>query len=288
MKRVGRRLDSAVALALCVAAAAGCGATNPSPFPAAPTGSAPVSIEPMPSPQTSSAPALTPPPGGATSSPLPTDAAGTPAVSPSLTGALACEGTDVTFPADVFSQPPNAELAASAPAVALRQLLGTGQAAELGFPLRGWRVAIESADSVTFVAPGPSAWAIATITSTPDAGWQFFEGGKCALRVGLPEGIGFATWRLDPAVTPGVTADSVSVLALETACASGRSPEGRLLPPIVLYSADAVTIAITVRKRPGDQDCQGNPEVPIVVQLAEPLGSRHLFDGSSFPTVQRD
>jgi len=246
-----------------------------------------VSIEPEVSPRTGSAPALTPPTGGATNSPLPTGPTGTPAVGPSLTGALACEGTDVKFPADVLRQPPNAELAASAPAVALLQLLRTEQAAELGFPLRGWRVAIEFADSVTFVAPGTSAWAFATITSTPDAGWQFFEGGECALRVGLPQGIGFATWRLDPASTPDATATSVSVLALETACAGGRAPEGRLLSPVVLYSADAVTIAITVRKRPGDQDCQGNPEVPVVVQLAEPLGSRHLFDGSSFPAVQR-
>lgn len=235
MNGVGRRAVSIISLAMGAAVIAGCSVTAPAPAAASPTSSAPDLTSPV----------------RASALPLPTSPAGTPAVGPSLTGQLACDGSDVQFPADVLRQPPNAELTASAPAVALRQLLGTGQAVELGLPPSGWRVAIESADSVTFVAPGTSAWAVATITSTPDAGWQFFEGGECRLQVGLPEGIGFATWRLDPASTPDPTANVVSVLAMETACASGQAPVGRLMPPTVLYSADAVTIAITVRSRPG-------------------------------------
>ena len=51
----------------------------------------------------------------------------------------------------------------------------------------------------------------------------------------------------------------------------------------MLYAPDTVTIAIVVRTGPGDQDCQGNSPEPVLVDLSEPLGSRLLFDGSSYP-----
>jgi hypothetical protein len=60
-----------------------------------------------------------------------------------------------------------------------------------------------------------------------------------------------------------------------------------LLTPIVLVAPDAITVAIGVRKRPDVQDCQGNPEIRVTVDLGEPLGARHLLDGSAFPAIER-
>ncbi len=70
---------------------------------------------------------------------------------------------------------------------------------------------------------------------------------------------------------------TVTVLVTEIACASGRPPLGCLLPPVILATDDAVTIAFAVRKLPGGQDCPAKPETRVDVQLTEPLGNRGLF-----------
>jgi hypothetical protein len=46
---------------------------------------------------------------------------------------------------------------------------------------------------------------------------------------------------------------------------------------------EAVTIAIVVRNRPGNQNCPGNPDFALEVELPEPLEGRPLFDGAVFP-----
>jgi hypothetical protein len=70
----------------------------------------------------------------------------------------------------------------------------------------------------------------------------------------------------------------------EVACASGRSPEGRVLDPLIFSSEDAVLVTFWVRRAPGGgQDCQGNPELATLIQLPEPLGDRKLLDGSETP-----
>jgi hypothetical protein len=38
-----------------------------------------------------------------------------------------------------------------------------------------------------------------------------------------------------------------------------------------------------VTERPGGQDCPGNPDFAMVVDLPEPLGGRPLLDGGTFP-----
>ncbi len=258
-----------VALAL-----AGC-AAPPVPAPSAGSTSTPLG-SPLPSSS------LHTPSPGPTGPPSPTTASG-----PDLPGALVCEGFDFEISADALREPANAELAPDAPALALRAFVATPEAGSLQLPMSGWRRVAVSAQSVTFLAHGPAGWVIATIAPADDGTWQFWEGGSCPLRVRLPDELGFATWRLDPAAlsTPGDR--TVTALVTEIACASGRPSLGRLLPPLVLAADDAVTIAFAVRKLPGDQDCPGNPEARIVVQLAAPLGDRGLFDGSTFPATPR-
>lgn len=200
---------------------------------------------------------------------------------------LVCEDSDFEIPADVLREPANAELAPDAPAAALRQFVATPEATSLELPIAGWRRVAASAQSVTFLAFGPGGWVTATVAPADDGTWQFFEGGSCPLHIRLPDELGFATWRLDPASPPAPEDRTVTVLVTEIACAGGRPPLGRLLPPVVLATTDAVTIAFAVRKLPGGQDCPANPEARVVVELSERLGDRGLFDGSSFPAAPR-
>ena len=87
-----------------------------------------------------------------------------------------------------------------------------------------------------------------------------------------------ASWRIDPAQAPGLDSTSVAIVLRENECASGRTPEGRVQEPKVVYERDRIVISISVRTWPGD--CPSNPDYPLVVELSEPLGDRELVDGS--------
>lgn len=246
------------------------------------------SVPPRPSFVTSPDPAdptssLTAPPGGATATPvqLPSASAG-----PSLEGTLTCVGMDLTFPVDVLNLPPGAETGLDAAARALRDLLGSETGSQLGLPRSGWRLVSADDTNTVYLAIGPEGSAFVTLVNGA-AGWEMNEGGRCDLAVQPPAGAGYASWQIDPANPPTAASTQLTVLATEVACAGGNAPLGRLLPPILLATEEAVTIAVFIRMAPGSNDCPGNPEVPVIVDLGAALGSRHLFDGSSVPPIQR-
>ena len=90
-----------------------------------------------------------------------------------------------------------------------------------------------------------------------------------------------ALWWVDPAEPPSPDARVVRALLMEQACAGGRPPEGRVLPPRIEYQVDAVIVTYFVEPLGGR--CPSNPAFPVEIQLAEPLGARALLDGSSNP-----
>lgn len=234
------------------------------------------------SPSVATLPPLTAPPGGAT---LPPSAAPAPTTRPpSAAGNLSCGSEEIVFPPEALAAEPDAPTDDAA-AAALAAFVATGPA-ELGLPDGGWRRVLDLEDRVSFVAPGPDGWSFVTVARSGGGPWEAWEYGACRLAVVLPDGVGYMTWRLDPAAPPDPAATSVQVLANELACASGRPPAGRMLAPVVMETDDAVTIVLAARIEGGD--CPSNPEVPVTVELAGPLGSRHLFDGSAEPPEPRD
>lgn len=97
--------------------------------------------------------------------------------------------------------------------------------------------------------------------------------------------VGSASWWLDPAgAPPTATSTTIKALVREQACASGRTPEGRVDPPTIELDETTVTVTFAIRHQPGDgQDCQGNAPFPVELVLPEPLGARTLLDGSEDP-----
>jgi hypothetical protein len=93
-----------------------------------------------------------------------------------------------------------------------------------------------------------------------------------------------AAWWVDTAALP-VTAKATTVRGIvrERVCASGQSPRGRIRAPVVAAGASEVTVTVWIARQPGDQDCPGNPEVPLTIDLGEALGTRALLDGGSTP-----
>jgi hypothetical protein len=90
-----------------------------------------------------------------------------------------------------------------------------------------------------------------------------------------------ATWQPDGPVDPVST--RLALLVNENECASGATATGRIKDPDVEYRAESVVITIRVEQRGGDQDCQGNPDTPFVLNLDEPVGNRQLLDGGRRP-----
>jgi hypothetical protein len=93
---------------------------------------------------------------------------------------------------------------------------------------------------------------------------------------------GQADWWVNPADLPlAPTAGTIHGFLREQACASGSSPEGRILGPWIEYRSDAIVVTYRVRVIGGT--CPSNPSYPITISLAENLGSRGLLDGGVDP-----
>ncbi len=97
-------------------------------------------------------------------------------------------------------------------------------------------------------------------------------------------GAGPATWWVAGGAPLAPETTEIDGILMETSCASGQSPEGRVNDPVIDYGAEAVTVTFTVVPPPGDaHDCPSNPEFPVTITLSEPLGERQLLDGGSTP-----
>lgn len=99
-------------------------------------------------------------------------------------------------------------------------------------------------------------------------------------REGPPEP---ATWRVGGRLDRSST--ELHLRVQERSCASGMTANGRIEPPEVTYGDEQVIIAIRVRPKGGDVDCQSNPETPLTVRLREPVGTRAVVDGAALPPV---
>ena len=200
---------------------------------------------------------------------------------------LTC-GEAQTFPASALVGQGRAESDPDAASLALRELVSSPDGRSLDLPVLGWHRVSADQGKALFVAPatalGSGPWLMVGLMRDSAGAWMMDIAGDCHLTVALPDGIGAASWWLDPtAGRPPVDATTVRAFVLEQACASGRSPEGRVLPPAVLRGAAAIWVMFAIRTLPGDQDCPGNPPLAIQLDLGEPVGVRQLLDGGTFP-----
>lgn len=161
-----------------------------------------------------------------------------------------------------------------------------------------WFVLRETADAVLLAVgdwgpdgpQGPQAMSVGM--ERADGGWRAAGWGGCFLMPALAEEHTFWT----ALGAPDASADDVvlSLQVMERACTGGREPDGFLHEPVVVETADAVTIAWTsgyfVGEPPADTEsmgwtCPGNPSVERTVTLQEPLGDRAVLDGSTWPAT---
>jgi hypothetical protein len=210
------------------------------------------------------------------------------------TGLIGCWGQGIGFSPQVLtSAQADAETADTGPAAALRADLGQ----EPDMPASGWVIVSESDSLVMFIAREPTIadarYAEVTVqrgTSLSGAvgadGWQVAGSGGCQLMAVPPSGYATGTWSLDPSVAYSATATELSIDVSELACSSGTSPEGRIVTSVD-YGQTSVAVTVFVRSLSGAQTCQltisATPEPPYVVHLDQPVESRDLVDGGTWP-----
>jgi hypothetical protein len=140
----------------------------------------------------------------------------------------------------------------------------------------GWILAEKDEYGATFLADRGETWLEAPVFAGRN-GWVPGTIDYCAPRPLTGSDGGAAALYLDPAFPePGPQATEIHVLVEEQACSSGSSPADRLLPPTARFTGDSVTLKVLVRGVGGPAACPGNPRLPVVIELPEPLGDRAL------------
>lgn len=197
---------------------------------------------------------------------------------------LTC-GSPLTFSAQALLAVPGAETADHPAAEALRMYLQ-----ESPLPRRaGWRLVVFSDEHALFLLPatpaeGSAFWSAEFERS--ESSWTYVRSGQCDIKPGF-EGLEPARWELAPGEQPRPESRTLHVLVTEQGCASGTSPEGRIVPAAVIYLEDSVIVIFGTRPLPGPQTCLPGPPVEVTVDLHEQIGDRQLLDGSILPPEPR-
>jgi hypothetical protein len=190
-----------------------------------------------------------------------------------------------SVPADPSSLPPLGE-----PAQSELDLEGLGVEADF-FDVHDWSVVAETGDTLRLLGvphtpADESYYGYATFAREGER-WVPENWGGCRITLAAP-GWGNAHFVLDPDSAPDPAAASIAVRAWEVECASGQTPEGREVRPVVLSEdGDTVSIVILVEPVTGGANCQSNPSFPLEIALDEPLGDRAVHDASVDPPLPR-
>jgi hypothetical protein len=193
------------------------------------------------------------------------------------------------FSPAVLEVPDRAEEGSDPAALALRTYLAPPLTAESdNMPKVGWHRVAQTATKVQFVAVSDAhVWVVGFFVG-PSGDWELDLAGECEGIVQRANGFGRADWWLDPRFdAPQDTDELVQAVLQERSCASGHSPDGRVAPPSIAYFENAIVVTMSVRHRPGGQDCPGNPEFGFKLQLDQAVGGRRLLDGGVFRLVMR-
>ncbi|MEZ5176621.1 MAG: hypothetical protein R2823_10550 [Acidimicrobiia bacterium] len=148
-------------------------------------------------------------------------------------------------------------------------------------------VAEQTPDSVilfaTGTADGALAYAYATFTLR-DGMWAPSGWGGCHIET-TAEGWGTADWILDSAVELEPEPKQLAVLIQERACASGQAPIDREIVPVVVRSADRITVTVFVEPVQGYASCPSNPWHPITIDLDGPRDDLPIYNGRPTPNA---
>lgn len=198
-------------------------------------------------------------------------------------GDLTCGSGTPHFSLDDLRNPPS-DPAEDAAGLALGAFLASPEAALAKLPDEGW-IRVRSGDKLLFLTSSriPDAPLASVVLRRDGAGWVPETWGSCLPRSGSIDA-GPATWNL--AAPLDRRSSVLEVLVSEIDCSSGTPADDRVLPPMVTYSYEAVTVTFWVSPLVTTDEaitCVAPPPTDIQVRLREPVGKRNLLDGGVLP-----
>lgn len=154
--------------------------------------------------------------------------------------------------------------------------------------LAAWRELARTDDEVLFARDQPPQLrTVAVRRSARRRSWTC-EGGSNGrpLRVSR-DGIRASSWRLDPTHQLEPDETVLRVLVTEQTYSGAQRADGRVLAPDLYVDREQLVLTMFVTPRPGFQVRAPNPETPVRVALAHPIGTRELLDGAVYePTLE--
>ncbi len=96
------------------------------------------------------------------------------------------------------------------------------------------------------------------------------------------DGIRASSWHLDEAVELMPEDTSLRICVTEQTFAGGRRADGRVLAPDLYANEQELVLTMYVKPQSGFQMRTPNPETPVRVALAHPIGDRALIDGAVY------
>jgi hypothetical protein len=149
--------------------------------------------------------------------------------------------------------------------------------------LDGWRLMARTGTEALFGrGVPPNLVMVAVQRDTRRGSWSGVErsAGR-ALRV-TRDGVRASSWRLDP--THELRADDtvLRILVKEQTYAGGKRADGRVLDPDLYEDEHELILTMFVTPLVGFTMRTPNPETPVRVALAQPVGGRELVDGALY------
>lgn len=185
------------------------------------------------------------------------------------------DGAGLPFSPLVLERPPE-PLDSSDPAVG-------ALAAQLNGQLAGWRL-LARTDPEALFGRGPLSDLLTVVVKqeAKRGTWSCV-----AKRNGRPlratrDGIRASSWHLDEVVELKPEDTVLRVCVTEQTFAGGRRADSRVLAPDLYESEHELVLTMYVRPESGFQMRSPNPETPVRVVLARPVGHRELIDGAVY------
>jgi hypothetical protein len=156
-------------------------------------------------------------------------------------------------------------------------------AGQLDGRLAGWRLLARTDTEALFGRGLPPQLLTVLVRQERKRGtWSCVAKGNGRPLRATRDGIRASSWHLDEVVEAKPEDTVLRICVTEQTFAGGRRADGRVLAPDLYASEHELVLTIYVRPESGFQMRRPNPETPVRVALAHPIGHRLVIDGAVY------
>ena len=156
-------------------------------------------------------------------------------------------------------------------------------AAQLDGKLVGWRLLAQTENEALFGFGFPPELLTVVVAPEPKSGtWSCVARSKGRPLRATRDGIRASSWHLDEAVELKPEDTVLRISVTEQTFAGGRRADGRVLAPDLYEGENELVVTMYVKPESGFQMRTPNPETPVRLALAHPIGHRELVDGALY------